>query len=40
LAAAARKAATDLLRIAEDLEKAQPVLDRTMQILAKARRPI
>jgi len=40
LAAAARKAAADLLGVAEDLEKAEPVLDRTLQLLAKARRPI
>ena len=40
LAAAARKAAADFLAVAEDLERTVPVLDRTLQLLAKARRPI
>lgn len=40
LAAAARRAAADLVAVAEDLEREEPALDRTLQLLAKARRPI
>jgi prephenate dehydrogenase len=40
LAAAARKAAADLLAVAEDLEREVPALDKTLQLLAKARRLI
>jgi len=37
LAAAARRAAADLLAVAEELDRAEPVLDRTLQLLANAR---